>query len=180
MFNKNDEGINDKSVKSNIESRKIENLNEKLQFLSKKLAEYLQTLEAKIDKNIELSYAFKLYDILGINSKTKGSIILNFNYTNTINNYIDIYNSYSKYFPFQLINIHGELNSKTNPIVFGYGDESNDEYKIIENLDDNKLMHFFIRVQQTSFVCCSFVCLLDISHWMIILVQINQIDVSVI
>lgn len=133
----------DKSVKSNIESRKIENLNEKLQFLSKKLAEYLQTLEAKIDKNIELSYAFKLYDILGINSKTKGSIILNFNYTNTINNYIDIYNSYSKYFPFQLINIHGELNSKTNPIVFGYGDESNDEYKIIENLDDNKLMHFF-------------------------------------
>lgn len=58
-------------------------------------------------------------------------LFLNFNYTHTIDKYID-----NKYF-YKTINIHGELNNKKNPIIFGYGDELEDSYKNIENINDN-------------------------------------------
>ncbi len=38
------------------------------------------------------------------------------------------------------INIHGELNNPNNPIVFGYGDELEESYKEIENLNNNKYL----------------------------------------
>ncbi|MDR1505374.1 MAG: bacteriophage abortive infection AbiH family protein [Prevotella sp.] len=61
-------------------------------------------------------------------------MFLNFNYTTTHNQYIieepDI-NS---------IHIHGELNNPKNPIIFGYGDELAEDYKQIENLNDNEYL----------------------------------------
>lgn len=38
------------------------------------------------------------------------------------------------------IHIHGKLKDKNNPIIFGYGDELDDDYKRIENLNDNKFL----------------------------------------
>lgn len=59
---------------------------------------------------------------------------LDFNYTNLIKQY------FSKY-PWggqaTQIKIHGSLNDDTNPVIFGYGDEMDEEYKKIE-LSGNK------------------------------------------
>ena len=38
------------------------------------------------------------------------------------------------------IHIHGELNNPDNPIIFGYGDELDDDYRNIENLQDNEFL----------------------------------------
>lgn len=61
-------------------------------------------------------------------------LILNFNYTNTTNLYIQ---QNSKY---EINHIHGELGSNNNPIIFGYGDELDDDYKEISKLNDNNYL----------------------------------------
>lgn len=67
--------------------------------------------------------------------------VLNFNYTLTVNQYLySIFNvGYSK----KIIHIHGVLNSSKNPINFGFGDEMDDYYKIIEKLNDNEFLRNF-------------------------------------
>ena len=67
-------------------------------------------------------------------------LFLNFNYTNTERLYIqdglfstkEMGNIYK-----ESIHIHGKLNKKGNPIIFGYGDEIGKAYLEIENLNDN-------------------------------------------
>ena len=58
-------------------------------------------------------------------------LFLNFNYTNTASLYIP------KGSRFKVNYIHGKLESPNNPIIFGYGDEMDEDYKKIENLNDN-------------------------------------------
>ena len=69
----------------------------------------------------------------------QNTLILNFNYTNTeslYSKYDDNVKGGGAKLPFHSIHIHGELNNKENPIIFGYGDELADEYKEIEKLGD--------------------------------------------
>ncbi len=61
--------------------------------------------------------------------------LLNFNYTKTAEK---LYIDYCKC-PL-VINIHGELNNEKNPIIFGYGDELDDDYRKIEKLQDNNFL----------------------------------------
>lgn len=58
-------------------------------------------------------------------------LFLNFNYTSTANLYIP------KGSEFKVNHIHGELGNDKNPIIFGYGDELDDDYKEISKLNDN-------------------------------------------
>lgn len=58
-------------------------------------------------------------------------LFLNFNYTSTADLYIQ------KDSDFKVNHIHGELGSDKNPIIFGYGDELDDDYKEISKLNDN-------------------------------------------
>ena len=58
-------------------------------------------------------------------------LLLNFNYTNTADLYIP------KDSDFKVNHIHGELDNEKNPIIFGYGDELDDDYKEISKLNDN-------------------------------------------
>lgn len=58
-------------------------------------------------------------------------LFLNFNYTKTAKLYIS--NSSN----FKLNHIHGELGNENNPVIFGYGDELDEDYKAISNLNDN-------------------------------------------
>lgn len=58
-------------------------------------------------------------------------LFLNFNYTNTADLYI------SKDSEFKVNHIHGELSNEKNSIIFGYGDELDDDYKEISKLNDN-------------------------------------------
>ena len=61
-------------------------------------------------------------------------LFLTFNYTHTEQKYVissplvDV------------IHIHGEIDNKENPIIFGYGDELEKNYKTIENLNDNRFL----------------------------------------
>ena len=59
-------------------------------------------------------------------------LFLNFNYTDTEKHY-----SYNDDFNSEIIHIHGELDNKKNPIIFGYGDELEENYQKLENLQDN-------------------------------------------
>lgn len=61
------------------------------------------------------------------------TLILNFNYTNTYKNTYPIKDT-------EIINIHGSLNDKDNPIIFGYGDEMNRSYTEIEDLGNNEFL----------------------------------------
>ena len=72
---------------------------------------------------------------------------LNFNYTLTIDNYIGVtkeYSNYRHYGKVENLQIHGRLNDNTsNRVNFGFGDEMDDDYKAIENLDDNEYLRNF-------------------------------------
>lgn len=61
-------------------------------------------------------------------------VFLNFNYTDTSDIYI------ARNSEIDTIHIHGELNSESNPIVFGYGDEMDDDFKKIKNLNINSYL----------------------------------------
>jgi hypothetical protein len=67
-------------------------------------------------------------------------LILNFNYTNTAE---ELYGESDC----EIINIHGELNNRYNPIIFGYGDELDDDYKKIEKLQDNDFLENIKSIQ---------------------------------
>jgi hypothetical protein len=75
-------------------------------------------------------------------------LFLNFNYTNTES----IYDEPSKFlkretnnekFKISTIHIHGTLkNALDNPIIFGYGDEIDEEYKELEKLNNTMCLDF--------------------------------------
>jgi len=66
-------------------------------------------------------------------------LFLNFNYTNTETEYLE-------YFKYQIpqetscIHIHGEINNPKNPIIFGYGDELDEDHKKIENINNKNYL----------------------------------------
>ncbi|HML72633.1 MAG TPA: AbiH family protein [Macellibacteroides fermentans] len=63
------------------------------------------------------------------------TLLLNFNYTKTAEN---LYIKEDMYF--DIVNIHGELNNEDNPIIFGYGDELDEDYQKIEKTQDNDFL----------------------------------------
>jgi hypothetical protein len=63
---------------------------------------------------------------------------LSFNYTKVVEQY---YNTFT--YPKQINYIHGKLNTSVNKVNFGFGDEMDDDYKLIENIDDNEYLKNF-------------------------------------
>ena len=61
------------------------------------------------------------------------TMLLNFNYTKTADLYLP------KSGRFLVNHIHGEL-SKPETVIFGYGDESDDEYKRLQKINDNEYL----------------------------------------
>lgn len=62
--------------------------------------------------------------------------ILNFNYTNTIRRYI------SNNSETQVNYIHGYYQNKDHPIIFGYGDESDELFPLLESANNNDYLQF--------------------------------------
>jgi len=62
------------------------------------------------------------------------TLFLNFNYTNTAER---LYAESAGRIDCESNYIHGKLNDPDNPIIFGYGDEMDEHYKKIVNLNDN-------------------------------------------
>lgn len=61
-------------------------------------------------------------------------MLLNFNYTNTTLHYLSLDRQI-----FFLNHIHGEIGNPQR-IIFGYGDELDDDYKAIQNINDNEYL----------------------------------------
>jgi len=106
-------------------------LNKSLDIITSELKEYLKDIKAhSVDRDVRSN----LNEILADNYEHNQQIMyLNFNYTSTIELYLgETEKSNVNY-------IHGDLRDKDNPIIFGYGDEPNQHYVKIENLNNNEL-----------------------------------------
>lgn len=130
------------------------NLNNQMDFLRDKLAEYLKTLTFKnridsiglifksgikeedvaissmkrFDKEVS-SYERNIFRPCGEGIVDK-TIVLDFNYTDTVLNYV----------PLSCENhIHGCLDNP-NSMIFGYGDEMDKEFELLESRNENELL----------------------------------------
>lgn len=125
----------------------VDKLNECFYLIKKNLEEYLIEIDSEpkqkneeINKHISsLIQSTKIdFDHYKNTSARPVKIhFLNFNYTSTIGEYIDIEATKA----FCKINyIHGKLGDKKNPIIFGYGDEMDTYYEKIERLNSNTFL----------------------------------------
>ncbi len=112
----------------------VTKLNNDLQYLALNLAKYLKTeSERTVEKKNDL--AFHLQSIAG-NNQGDSVMCINFNYTSTIFTYAQELNISAMNNGY-VVNIHGKLEDETNPIIFGYGDEMDQYYQQLENLNEN-------------------------------------------
>ena len=128
---------------------KINKLNKDFNFLKSKLENYLDGLNLSKhsfrNNSFTRLFSDKIYKnevvtkILDDDLNPSNIHFLNFNYTNTIDNYYGHVSSYLNNVQLEHNYIHGELNSKDNPIIFGFGDEMDDRYLEFENLKNNQL-----------------------------------------
>jgi len=113
-----------------IQSNKVEDLNKVMYDLKQNLSYYLLNEKKAPNKNRNITNHFK--QLLHIDDSEFSSLmVLNFNYTNTVEKYV------SKR---QVNYIHGKLNDKKNPMIFGYGDETDKKYKEFEDLEKNEYL----------------------------------------
>lgn len=101
-------------------------LNQDFEILKNHLAAYLKLEQEKFKKLNAYRELFRLTD-------SESTLILNFNYTNTIQKYLED-NKASK-----LVQIHGMLEKDSNPIIFGYAADNNEARQLV-NLDDKEYM----------------------------------------
>lgn len=142
--------IVEKSDKQNFQEQ-ISKLNSDFEYLKKKLIEYLKKvdkdepnvtfnsiLEELLEKpNVEyLKRFFQLNDSEYEEFELSKVVFLNFNYTS---NLIKFYGANSN--KIQYIPIHGNI-SRPESIIFGYGDDSNEHYKALENYDMKELLEY--------------------------------------
>jgi hypothetical protein len=112
-------------IKNALEKYLIRHCNEKLRNIDiKKNIEHYMYTQSSLDDFILKPKSEKLENIL----------FLNFNYTPTLRYYThdrrDIV----------VIYIHGELDNQSNPIIFGYGDDIDENYKLLENEKRNEYL----------------------------------------
>ena len=141
-------------TKKIINHAALATLNNQFGFLKNKLEEYLLKVQIdektfKPDRLIQKIFREKIdsKDILikKVSSPTLRKIMfLNFNYTNTLSKYAErqVYdetNGQYMIYKDTINHIHGTLASDDNKIVFGFGDEYDEEYLKFENLKNNDL-----------------------------------------
>ena len=110
-------------------------LNSELQSIQDLLERYLSSIEKR--KKPELIQGFK--EILQPSNQKDQYMYLTFNYTSTLKYYFEELKNTDWS---EIVNIHGELRSSENPIIFGYGDQHNEVYSILENLNENEYLRF--------------------------------------
>ena len=85
-----------------------------------------------IEKYVEGKFGFGLEQIVF----PYQTLFLNFNYTNIADLYKDCISNVS------VIHIHGRIH-EDNSLIFGYGDEKDDDFKLIQNTKDNEFLQNF-------------------------------------
>lgn len=129
-----------KIVDPTTQKQKLNELNSGFNLLTRKLEEYLLTLEPN---GLIQGYTDLLAEPIAINDLVRTNesqdihrvetLLLSFNYTATAENYIK-----SKYIArtglgYQVNHIHGKAGDPLNPIIFGFGDELDADYALMEN-----------------------------------------------
>ena len=123
--------------KENYENYPIEKLNKDFDYIRKQLEEYLSGIKKEhIDKDFEVNTDIKDIIYNSLDKENGRLLFLNFNYTDTEGYYADK----SECSNIKKIHIHGELNNKSNPMIFGYGDEIDKDSAEIENLNNNDFL----------------------------------------
>lgn len=103
--------------------------------LSQDIGEIVQYVgNSDINHHIDKIYLNGTHDIHPYFLLPDDILFLNFNYTSTADLYIP------KGSEFKVNHIHGELGNDKNPIIFGYGDELDEDYKEISKLNDNNYL----------------------------------------
>ena len=126
------------SIGLDSQTKLLTNLNDSVELIKIELEKYLFSKFVGIPEKINEINNIINNDIYKGRLKSQCStILLNFNYTKTINLYL---NDYLRGENVDVVNIHGQLKEKENPIIFGYGDESNDYYEKIEKLNQNEYL----------------------------------------
>lgn len=109
-------------------------LNAEFDFLITKLVDYIKTINNTIADIPTLTVKGStndFYETFASNDSSATVIFLNFNYTETLTA-----KGYGK--EDQIIHIHGRVaDIESNPIIFGYGDESDPIYQKIEDSGEN-------------------------------------------
>ena len=130
-------------------SNNPQQLNDDLEFIKKKLIEYLNTLTeptlnsiiqnqifapiSKEDIAIGSMEAFFKMRVTSRSLSPDKIMLLNFNYTNTADIYLQTNDLFS------VNHIHGSLSSPES-VIFGYGDEHDDEYQPLMKKNDNEYL----------------------------------------
>lgn len=113
--------------------KKIRGLHRELDYLTSKIGEYLEIVNAEISQDSLMQEPrANISKVLAPDRDVK-TMYLNFNYTDTL-----IKRSYG--YENEVNYIHGRLGFKDNPIVFGYGDESTEEIQRLEHLGVNEYL----------------------------------------
>jgi len=125
------------------EIEKIKKLNSDLKQIKDELEKYLKQEYRTRFKPTDIQNKRSYYNLLRIidsefekkdftteiaSGKPRNILFINFNYTSIEN----LYRSPNLGFDADCIHIHGELYDDQNPIIFGYGDEIDDDYKMLE------------------------------------------------
>lgn len=106
----------------------LNELNDHFDILKKELEKYLSTLTKPKD-NYWIGDYIKELPFINAENTINGfhlgnTLLLNFNYTATTELYLGK--------NIDVIHIHGELNSIKNPVIFGFGDERDETYELLE------------------------------------------------
>ncbi len=127
--------------------KKLKALNDGLDRVKMHLHTYLNKLHEPSFNNFTnriFASAFKKSDFLSSStdlSKLDHILVINFNYTHTPNLYTEGLSANFKVAPsVTTINIHGKLDDVENPLIFGFGDEMDDHYKVLEKKNDNRFL----------------------------------------
>lgn len=121
--------------------RSAKELNLDFEVIKKYLSEYLKLEEARCNQLNPYSNLFRKV-------KYERTLILNFNYTNTVKSYLQ--NDAKS----QLVQIYGEIDSIVNPIIFGYAADNSEARKLL-HFEDKEFMrnikkHNYKRTQEES------------------------------
>jgi hypothetical protein len=121
-------------------NKELVTFNKSFEVLKKELISYLEEIQkVPTSKNDNILQHFKTLVSSNFDKHTDQLIILNFNYTNTLEHYMPIENISPI-----IINIHGSLSEQVNnPVIFGYGDEMDLHFTGIERLNSNEFLKNF-------------------------------------
>lgn len=111
---------------------RVTEFNKKFTYIIQRFSEYISIIDLEIDeKQLDINSRYNLKDIIKAPEERYSLLFLNFNYTSTLFKKYHIEDE-------EVNHINGRVKYKDeNPIIFGYGDESDPLYQQIEDTGDN-------------------------------------------